>query len=88
MSSDPIPSILLVGCGRMGSAMLSGWREQGLSRSFAVDPAPQAASPAPGAQVQQPYWFYCQDTQTYFPHVQNCASPWQRVMPHAPQQTQ
>ena len=44
MSSDPIPSILLVGCGRMGSAMLSGWREQGLSRSFAVDPAPQAAS--------------------------------------------
>ena len=22
-----IPPILLVGCGRMGSAMLSGWRE-------------------------------------------------------------
>ncbi len=27
-----IPPILLVGCGRMGSAMLSGWREQGLGR--------------------------------------------------------
>ncbi len=38
-----IPSILLVGCGRMGSAMLSGWREQGLAPSYAVDPAPQAA---------------------------------------------
>ena len=40
---DKIPAILLVGCGRMGSAMLSGWREQGFSDSYAVDPAPQAA---------------------------------------------
>jgi pyrroline-5-carboxylate reductase len=38
-----IPPILLVGCGRMGSAMLAGWREQGLSASIAVDPAPDAA---------------------------------------------
>ena len=34
-----IPPILLVGCGRMGSAMLAGWREQGLAASVAVDPA-------------------------------------------------
>jgi pyrroline-5-carboxylate reductase len=38
-----IPPILLVGCGRMGSAMLSGWRERGLAPSVAVDPAPEAA---------------------------------------------
>lgn len=38
-----LPPILLVGCGRMGSAMLAGWREQGLSASLAVDPAPAAA---------------------------------------------
>lgn len=38
-----IPPILLVGCGRMGSAMLAGWREIGLAPSFAVDPAPAAA---------------------------------------------
>ncbi|HTW71561.1 MAG TPA: pyrroline-5-carboxylate reductase [Acetobacteraceae bacterium] len=38
-----IPPILLVGCGRMGSAMLSGWRERGLAPSMAVDPAPDAA---------------------------------------------
>ena len=38
-----IPPILLVGCGRMGSAMLSGWREQGLAASVGVDPAPAAA---------------------------------------------
>jgi len=41
-----IPSILLVGCGRMGSAMLAGWREQGLEASVAVDPAPGAAASA------------------------------------------
>jgi len=39
-----IPPILLVGCGRMGSAMLTGWREQGLSPSVAVDPAPASAA--------------------------------------------
>jgi pyrroline-5-carboxylate reductase len=38
-----IPPILLVGCGRMGSAMLAGWREQELAASVAVDPAPAAA---------------------------------------------
>src|SRR3984957_14052663 len=41
-----IPPLLLVGCGRMGSAMLSGWRERGLDKSFAVDPAPGAAGNA------------------------------------------
>jgi pyrroline-5-carboxylate reductase len=41
-SMGAIPPILLVGCGRMGSAMLAGWREQGLALSVAVDPAPTA----------------------------------------------
>jgi hypothetical protein len=49
--------------------------------------APAAPAPAPQAQApqQQQYWYYCQDSKTYYPHVQTCASPWQRVMPHAPQ---
>ena len=38
-----IPPILLVGCGRMGSALLAGWRDQGLALSVAVDPDPAAA---------------------------------------------
>ena len=42
-SAGSIPPILLVGCGRMGSAMLAGWRERGLAPSVAVDPAPEAA---------------------------------------------
>jgi len=46
-----------------------------------VAPAPPA--PIPQAQPQQQYWYFCQDTQTYYPHVQTCATPWQRVMPHA-----
>ena len=41
-----IPPLLLVGCGRMGGAMLAGWRERGLAPSFAVDPAPGAAAHA------------------------------------------
>ncbi len=39
-----LPPLLLVGAGRMGAAMLAGWREQGLAPSVAVDPAPAAAA--------------------------------------------
>lgn len=41
-----LPPVLLVGCGRMGSAMVSGWRQRGLAPSVAVDPAPEAARQA------------------------------------------
>lgn len=34
-----IPPILLVGFGKMGGAMLAGWRERGLVHAIAVDPA-------------------------------------------------
>lgn len=54
-------------------------------QSQPVQPVPMAPPPpAPQAQAQQQFWFFCQDTQTYYPHVQNCATPWQRVIPHAP----
>ncbi len=36
----PIPPVLLVGCGRMGSALLAGWDGQGLSPSVILDPCP------------------------------------------------
>lgn len=29
-------------------------------------------------------WYYCRDSQTYYPYVKQCASPWQRV-PARPQ---
>lgn len=43
-----LPPILLVGGGKMGGAMLAGWRERGLAPSVVVDPAPGAASLAGG----------------------------------------
>ncbi len=46
-----IPPILLVGCGKMGGAMLAGWRERGLAPSVVVDPAPSAALDRAGLTV-------------------------------------
>jgi pyrroline-5-carboxylate reductase len=43
-TSASLPPVLLVGGGRMGGAMLTGWIEQGLAPSIVVDPAPAAAS--------------------------------------------
>ena len=49
---DALPPLLLVGGGRMGSAMLAGWREQGLASAVVVDPSPGAAAlVAPGITV-------------------------------------
>jgi pyrroline-5-carboxylate reductase len=46
--SAPIPPILLVGFGKMGGAMLAGWRERGLEAAVAVDPVAPAS---PGAET-------------------------------------
>jgi pyrroline-5-carboxylate reductase len=43
-----IPPILLVGFGKMGGAMLAGWRERGLAPSIAVDPS---LPPSPGPEL-------------------------------------
>jgi pyrroline-5-carboxylate reductase len=41
--TDTLPPLLLVGCGKMGGAMLAGWRERGLSQAVVVDPLLSAA---------------------------------------------
>jgi pyrroline-5-carboxylate reductase len=43
-----LPPILLVGGGKMGGAMLAGWREMGLAPSVVIDPAPGASGLAGG----------------------------------------
>lgn len=43
--SETLPPLLLVGCGRMGSALLGGWLERGLAASVVVDPAPRLPPP-------------------------------------------
>jgi len=46
----------------------------------------QPRAPAPEPRVAQPqaYWYYCAESQTYYPYVDRCAEPWQRVLPHPP----
>jgi hypothetical protein len=33
------------------------------------------------APAAENYWYYCRDSQTYYPYVRQCASEWQRVSP-------
>ena len=56
----------------------------------AVAPAPvyieRSEAPSPSAPTESSttaYWYYCRDSQTYYPYVQQCASPWERVVPHS-----
>lgn len=44
--TETLPPVLLVGCGKMGGAMLSGWLERGLERAVVVEPQPAAATAA------------------------------------------
>ncbi len=41
--TTPLPPLLLVGGGKMGAALLAGWRERGLSHAIVIDPAPAAS---------------------------------------------
>jgi len=38
MAEGSLPPLLLVGCGKMGGAMLAGWLERGLARAVVVEP--------------------------------------------------
>ncbi len=46
--TEALPPILLLGGGKMGGAMLAGWRERGLAPSYVVDPVSAAAALAGG----------------------------------------
>jgi hypothetical protein len=41
------------------------------------------AEPTPGEDASQ-YWYFCRDSNTYFPYVKECPTPWQRVVPQPP----
>ncbi len=55
-----------------------------------AQPQVQAQQAQPSAQPQAgapaPSWYFCPDTQTYYPYAQTCASAWQRVAPQPPPQ--
>lgn len=46
----------------------------------AVQPVPQI-TPQPAPQAQQAWWYYCADSNAYYPWVKECASTWKRVAP-------
>ena len=43
----------------------------------------QGAAPAAPAE-QTYYWYYCADSQTYYPYVSECPGGWQQVVPETP----
>src|SRR4051812_47835054 len=44
MGAEALPPLLLVGCGKMGGAMLAGWLERGLAEAVVVEPNAAAAA--------------------------------------------
>ena len=48
-------------------------------------PAPVQTAAAP---AQQNYWYYCEESSTYYPYAQSCSSPWVRVIPYPLQVSQ
>ena len=42
---------------------------------------PGSAGPSSPAQA---YWYYCTESQAYYPYVKECAGQWQRVPPQPP----
>lgn len=45
--------------------------------------SPQA-SPQAAPTTQSGYWYYCADSKSYYPYVNQCSSGWQRVSPTPP----
>ncbi len=37
--------------------------------------------PGAGEPEASSYWYYCRDTQAYYPYVKSCPGGWQRVTP-------
>jgi hypothetical protein len=34
--------------------------------------------------LESGYWYYCNESQAYYPHVSQCAGPWVKVPPQPP----
>lgn len=52
--TQSLPPLLLVGCGKMGGAMLSGWLERGLSSAVVVEPNAASAAAFAGRATVVP----------------------------------
>ena len=53
-----------------------GYPAQAVAPTY-IEQAP--AAPQQGSSV----WYFCRDSQTYYPYVKTCPSPWQEVAPNS-----
>jgi hypothetical protein len=51
-----------------------------------VEQAQVEAPPAQAQQLQPGYWYFCRESNAYYPYVQQCAGAWERVAPQPPSQ--
>jgi hypothetical protein len=52
-----------------------------IEREVEVVDAPAAP---PGAAAPQQWWYWCNSARGYYPYVNSCPEPWQRVEPQTP----
>ncbi len=52
-------------------------------RPVVLQAQPVVAAPA---APQENYWYYCAKPEGYYPYVQQCSTPWTKVLPRPPGQ--
>jgi len=62
------------------------WMDYGVDDSYVYTAAPIPSTVPENAYLEPApsYWYYCPDSATYYPYVEQCASAWQRVTPTPP----
>ena len=46
-----------------------------------IQEQPPVYIPQESQQEEQGYWYYCKDSQTYYPYVKECPTGWMKVVP-------
>lgn len=55
------------------------WGPVVVQRPVVMQPSAEPLIVEPSAAQQLHLWYYCRDSQMYYPYVTSCASPWQEV---------
>ena len=80
----------------VAGALLAPWYYPGPYYYSSYPTVVEVAPSAPTVYVEQPraaqpaasdagsWWYFCNESRSYYPYVRECASPWQRVAPTPP----
>lgn len=56
-----------------------------VEQPFIIEQVPVLPPPVPSvAKPQVEYWFYCAQSQAYYPYVNACPAGWMKVVPQTP----